>query len=739
MADSYRIKISDQQSSSRPIAPNDKQLKQQNPLGDRSVDTSGKSLEENKFSFKDKGSTSIAFANGQQSLLGDTYKNSSNLVTNNEDIFSEKAPQVYSLDNIANSIEGIEKSGIPYSQLVSLTAEHMLAAANGDASSYGTIQEISENAKQGAAQFVYGIIKKVAENNSSSKANANGFGDSKNEKSTYEQQISQVTKSPLAGGGISSVYSSLNEFNPDSSILDVADATIDKLEQIQIDYAKQANEKSLTTSPHSTTYSSQPKVNFSFDEKSLMSEWETMTYPDAMSNMYDVYFRVRNDVGKDERFLSKGPAIIKALFNGPLLSARVNSIEIPAYQRQTTTVNFMSGSIDRPVNGYDTPGRSSFTLRGDTRLYYVSSFNSVAGTSLDDMFEVGSTATENAIYPIVSDINDSYFKQIENWKQDFNNIKNLMQTEIAEAREEEYRNALVNYQSSIVEKDDFTKWYNKKAEDWAKEHNSDMSGFNESIYINLKDELDKTISDLHKKRNEEASQAAKETSSILAAIREKRKVKSKYEKEINSLQAKRQQLGATLTGKISNVQNKILQAFSSKLKSLEEEKEALKDKRAAKLSSLQAQTDSKSINYVTEILSKNSLIVAQPLVPFDKEDFDNVALMKFIKEAPRLDIIVKRTWPSNRFRTRLSEKKDERFVFEDVKILGTSDAIKFSRESADPQEFTYDFIYKRFYKEDMYDTTGAWVESQTKQFVNYIVNAASGELEKVLQHVAWNR
>lgn len=738
MADSYRIKISDQQSSSRPILPDDKQLKQQNPLGDRSVDTSGKSLEENKFSFKDKGSTSITLASGPQSLLGDTYKNSNNLVTNNEDIFSEKAPQVYSLDSIANSIEGIEKSGIPYSQLVSLTAEHMLAAANGDASSYGTLQEISENAKQGAAQFVYGIIKKVAENNSSSKANANGFGDSKNEKSTYEQQISQVTKSPLAGGGISSAYSSLNEFNPDSSILDVADATIDKLEQTQIDYAKQVNKKSLTTSPHSTTYSSAPRINFSF-EKSLMSEWETMTYPDAMSNMYDVYFRVRNDVGKDERFLSKGPAIIKALFNGPLLSARVNSIEIPAYQRQTTTVNFMSGSVDRPVNGYDTPGRSSFTLRGDTRLYYVSSFNSVAGTSLDDMFEVGSTATENAIYPIVSNINDSYFKQIEDWKQDFNNIKNLMQTEIAEAREEEYRNALVNYQSSIVEKDDFTKWYNKKAEDWAKEHNSDMSGFNESIYINLKDELDKTISDLHKKRNEEASQAAKETSSILAAIREKRKVKSKYEKEINSLQAKRQQLESTLTGKISNVQNKILQAFSSKLKSLEEEKEALKDKRAAKLSSLQAQTDSKSINYVTEILSKNSLIVAQPLVPFDKEDFDNVTLMKFIKEAPRLDIIVKRTWPSNRFRTRLSEKKDERFVFEDVKILGTSDAIKFSRESAEPQEFTYDFIYKRFYKEDMYDTTGAWVESQTKQFVNYIVNAASGELEKMLQHVAWNR
>lgn len=738
MADSYRIKISDQQSSSRPIAPNDKQLKQQNPLGDRPVDTSGKSLEKNKFSFKDKGSTSIAFISGPQSLLGDTYKNSRNLVTNNEDIFSEKVPQVYSLDNIANSIEGIEKSGIPYSQLVSLTAEHMLAAANGDASSYGTLQEISENTKQGAAQFVYGIIKKVAENNSSSKANANGFGDSKNEKSTYEQQISQVTKSPLVGGGISSAYSSLNEFNPDSSILDVVDATIDKLEQIQTDYEKQANKKSLTTNPHITTYSSSPKVNFSF-KKSLMSEWETMTYPDAMSNMYDVYFRVRNDVGKDERFLSKGPAIIKALFNGQLLSARVNSIEIPAYQRQTTTVNFMSGSVDRPVNGYDTPARSSFTIRGDTRLYYVSSFNSIAGTSLDDMFEVGSTATENAIYPIVSDINNSYFKQIEDWKQDFNNIKNLMQTEIAEAREEEYRNALVNYQSSIVEKDDFTKWYNKKAEDWSKEHNSDMSGFNESIYINLKDELDKTISDLHKKRNEEASQAAKETSSILAAIREKRKVKSKYEKEINSLQAKRQQLGATLTGKISNVQNKILQAFSSKLKSLEEEKEMLKDKRAAKLSSLQAQTDSKSMNYVTEILSKNSLIVAQPLVPFDKEDFDNVALMKFIKEAPRLDIIVKRTWPSNRFRTRLSEKKDERFVFEDVKILGTSDAIKFSRESADPQEFTYDFIYKRFYKEDMYDTTGAWVESQTKQFVNYIVNAASGELEKMLQHVAWNR
>ena len=41
---------------------------------------------------------------------------------------------------------------------------------------------------------------------------------------------------------------------------------------------------------------------------------------------------------------------------------------------------------------------------------------------------------------------------------------------------------------------------------------------------------------------------------------------------------------------------------------------------------------------------------------------------------------------------------DDWFVFEDVKMLGTGDKIKFERESAGPEEITYDFIFKRLYR-----------------------------------------
>jgi hypothetical protein len=45
-----------------------------------------------------------------------------------------------------------------------------------------------------------------------------------------------------------------------------------------------------------------------------------------------------------------------------------------------------------------------------------------------------------------------------------------------------------------------------------------------------------------------------------------------------------------------------------------------------------------------------------------------------------------------------SNQMDDWFVFEDVKMLGTGDKIKFERESAGPEEITYDFIFKRLYR-----------------------------------------
>lgn len=101
------------------------------------------------------------------------------------------------------------------------------------------------------------------------------------------------------------------------------------------------------------------------------------------------------------------------------------------------------------------------------------------------------------------------------------------------------------------------------------------------------------------------------------------------------------------------------------------------------------------------------------------EDLENALKHK------RVDIIVKRTSPSKRFRTKLSAKKDERFIFEDVKLLGCSTPIKFERENANTADFTYNFIYKRFYKVDYYaGSADEWVQSQLDDIAKSLTNAA---------------
>jgi len=76
-------------------------------------------------------------------------------------------------------------------------------------------------------------------------------------------------------------------------------------------------------------------------------------------------------------------------------------------------------------------------------------------------------------------------------------------------------------------------------------------------------------------------------------------------------------------------------------------------------------------------------------------------------------------------------------LFEDVKILGTSDAIKFERENAGPVNFTYDFIYKRFYKLDTYDDAGTWVTSQMGMFIDAAIDYAMGKQTPMKRAEKW--
>ena len=118
--------------------------------------------------------------------------------------------------------------------------------------------------------------------------------------------------------------------------------------------------------------------------------------------------------------------------------------------------------------------------------------------------------------------------------------------------------------------------------------------------------------------------------------------------------------------------------------------------------------------YVTGAIARN-MAVRGTAAPFSS--FEDLS------KHSRVDIIVRRVPQGERFNSLTTPKKDERFIFEDVKLLGTSNGIQFKRESADTQDFTYNFIYKRFYKLDYYaDDPADWVNSQLDELANWCVD-----------------
>jgi hypothetical protein len=128
-----------------------------------------------------------------------------------------------------------------------------------------------------------------------------------------------------------------------------------------------------------------------------------------------------------------------------------------------------------------------------------------------------------------------------------------------------------------------------------------------------------------------------------------------------------------------------------------------------------------AIAYVTGALARNISVRAfsKPFTSFED-----------LSDHKRVDIIVRRVPQGERFTSIATPKKDERFIFEDVKLLGTSNGIQFKRESADTQDFTYNFIYKRFYKLDYYaEDPSAWVNSQLDKLATWCVDWPGKKLQ----------
>lgn len=440
-----------------------------------------------------------------------------------------------------------------------------------------------------------------------------------------------------------------------------------------------------------------------------MSEWETMTYPDAMSNMYDVYFLLRSDSG-DEQAFSSGIPIMKALFDGNILSARISSIEIPAYQRQTATIDFASNKIERPVDNIDTPGQSSFSIRGDSRLYYVTAFNELSGTGIGNFFGKDVISNIKAA-AIIAQNNQEVMTAQEEWSKK----KEEINQEIDKVVKKEHEEMISKVEQDLETSDDLStskKQLKSQLEELQEtcEKNSDMDYYTEATAL-----IDSWSQTPESYKENTIKTLANEDSSTRRELRKKYKtLKKEYEKEQKWWQTLKKTAEANI--------KKITEGLKEKLdeKSYKETIKESNKKRKKAIDGLEFK--STSFEYLVNAMSRNISIVASEI----DDASDEEALNTFLKSRKHLDIIVKRTTPGNRFRTILSEKCDERFIFEDVKILGTSNAVQFKRESADVQEFTYNFIYKRFYKQDTYGTTGSWVGSQTKMFTNYVLNRLTG-------------
>ena len=721
MADNFRIKIEDLEGTGN-LRGNKEKEEQSAALPNKEPASGSQSFNGGKLQSNSSGNTSTALESSASSLNRDVSKETYDTDIHT-DIYSEDPANAYNLsESDAEYAEMVAALGDAYGKIFNIETEDVNTAAGVDG--LGIYKRTLDPNKMNALakQLIYGTLKEVLSdmnaNGSSTGPGSNDGGSGNGTGDGYSgvnEDGSNSSNSATKPFDINIPISNLgNDTDPYVEVLPAIDNAIDQLYSNEADYnAKNELANAFDVFMPNSSYGKIDPLEDDFQDKT--GKWDLRAMPDAMSNMYDVYFRiVDNDTDVDGIHLTPGLAGVDNLFSSRLLSARISSIEIPAYERQTTEVSAWGGKLERPTDVINTPGQSSFSIRGDTRLLYIDFMNILSGTPMADYLNVGSS-----IFDLSNKLSCSRTANyIKAASDDAKRAKKQMEDAIADIKKKEdedlqkVRNLIISTYKNRLADENQRDLFMKAAQ-----IRSDTSGI--PLYAAELEQIDEANNmqikllkeTLNKVKSQENNGSA---DSYWAAQKEKKKLMTAIKDEIKNIQKDQEAKNKLISDVTKEAAKNIKNAKANRAASV---MSAFLRNRPVAIE----QNWTEASAYVTGAIARNMSIrgTAAPFSSF--EDLSNHS---------RVDIIVRRVPQGERFNSIATPKKDERFIFEDVKLLGTSNAIQFKRENADTQDFTYNFIYKRFYKLDYYaDNPADWVSSQLDSLANWCVDWTNDKIK----------
>ena len=721
MADNFRIKIEDLEGTGSLRSSKEKE-EQSAALPNKEPASGSQSFNGGKLQSSSSGNTSTALESSASSLNIDVSKETYDTDIHT-DIYSEDPANAYNLsESDAEYAEMVAALGDAYGKIFNIETEDVNTAAGVDG--LGIYKRTLDPNKMNALakQLIYGTLKEVLSdmnaNGSSTGPGSNDGGSGNGTGDGYSgvnEDGSNSSNSATKPFDINIPISNLgNGTDPYVEVLPAIDNAIDQLYSNEADYnAKNELANAFDVFMPNSSYGKIDPLEDDFQDKT--GKWDLRAMPDAMSNMYDVYFRiVDNDTDVDGIHLTPGLAGVDNLFSSRLLSARISSIEIPAYERQTTEVSAWGGKLERPTDVINTPGQSSFSIRGDTRLLYIDFMNILSGTPMADYLNVGSS-----IFDLSNKLSCSRTANyIKAASDDAKRAKKQMEDAIADIKKKEdedlqkVRNLIISTYKNRLADENQRDLFMKAAQ-----IRSDTSGI--PLYAAELEQIDEANNmqikllkeTLNKVKSQENNGSA---DSYWAAQKEKKKLMTAIKDEIKNIQKDQEAKNKLISDVTKEAAKNIKNAKANRAASV---MSAFLRNRPVAIE----QNWTEASAYVTGAIARNMSIrgTAAPFSSF--EDLSNHS---------RVDIIVRRVPQGERFNSIATPKKDERFIFEDVKLLGTSNAIQFKRENADTQDFTYNFIYKRFYKLDYYaDNPADWVSSQLDSLANWCVDWTNDKIK----------
>lgn len=722
MADNFRIKIEDLEGNGN-LHGSSEEKEQSSALPNQEPASGSQSFNGGKLQSNSSGNTLIALESSSSSFKRDVSKESFDTDIHT-DIYSEDPALAYTLDESdAEYAEMVAALGDAYGKIFNIDAEDANATANG-VDGLGLYSKKLDPAKMNALakQLIYGTLKEVlSDMNASGSSTSPGSNDGGSGNGTGDgysginEDGSNSSNSATKPFDINIPISDLGDgTDPYVEVLPAIDDAIDELYSTEVDYqATNENVDATDILDKNPSYGKIEKLEADLDHT---GKWDLRAMPDAMSNMYDVYFRiVDNDTDVDGKHLTPGLPGVDSLFSSRLLSARISSIEIPAYERQTTEVSAWGGKLERPTDAINTPGQSSFSIRGDTRLLYIDFMNILSGTPMADYLNVGS-----AVFDLKDKLSCSrtanYIKEAG---EDAKKAKEAMEKAIAAIKKKEdedlqdARNKIIEeYSNNLADENKRNEFmrqaYERSVKSGVPMYAAELEMIEEAGSAQVA-ALNKKLKEVKAKENDGGAD------NYWAAQKEKKNQMAEIKAEIKKLQ-KEQEARAKKISDVTKAAAKSLRNAKAK-KNVAVISAYLRNRPVAV-----EQNWTEASAYVTGAIARN-MAVRGTAAPFSS--FEDLS------KHSRVDIIVRRVPQGERFNSLATPKKDERFIFEDVKLLGTSNGIQFKRESADTQDFTYNFIYKRFYKLDYYaDDPADWVNSQLDSLANWCVDWTNDQIKK---------